>query len=174
MLRHVVRTIREKEGSIAFLKSSSLAVGIAIARRGTDNVAGEEIRRVLAHLVENSYICDDLKSQLNDLNGRNCSASRSRIYSVNSMQGGIIYLKVLLQIATERARISSDSSCIHWLYKEILKSVLDASDVLAQLDALDTFVDIALNGKQNAETLFKLNIVKQVRNIQFELIEQFI
>ncbi|KAF1761817.1 hypothetical protein GCK72_010074 [Caenorhabditis remanei] len=149
VLRHVVRTIREKEGSIAFLKSSSLAVGIAIARRVTDNVAGEEIRRVLAHLVENSYICDDLKSQLNDLNGRNCSASRSRIYS----------------IATERARISSDSSCIHWLYEEILKSVLDASDVLAQLDALDIFVDIALNGKQNAETLFKLNIVKQIYDL---------
>lgn len=151
VLRHVARTVREKEGSLNFLKTSSLAIAIAFARRVTDPEAGEEIGRLLAHLVENPAVCDELKSQLKENTGRNCSVNRSRIYSV----------------ATERARISHDSACIHWLYEEILESVLDKSDVLAQLDALDTFVDIALSDKKNAEQLYKLGIVKKI----YELME---
>ncbi|CAL2037453.1 unnamed protein product [Caenorhabditis brenneri] len=138
-----------KEGAISILNTSALAVGIALARRVTDSETGEEIARLMAHLVENPLICEELKSQLNANNGKESSVLRSRIYS----------------IAAERARISSDSTCIQWLYDEILKSVVDTKDVLAQLDALDTFVDIALSGKENAETLLDSGVVKKVYEV---------
>uniref|UniRef100_A0A8R1DPJ4 26S proteasome non-ATPase regulatory subunit 5 n=1 Tax=Caenorhabditis japonica TaxID=281687 RepID=A0A8R1DPJ4_CAEJA len=149
ILRHVVRLIREKPGALSLLKTSALAVGIAFARRVTDEEIGEEIAKLMAELVENSAICEELKSQLAQATSRDSSVIRSRIYS----------------IASEHARISTDSSSIHWLYKEILSSVLNESDLLAQLDALDTFVDVALSGKENAKALSDQGIVSAIYNL---------
>uniref|UniRef100_A0A1I7T2D0 26S proteasome non-ATPase regulatory subunit 5 n=1 Tax=Caenorhabditis tropicalis TaxID=1561998 RepID=A0A1I7T2D0_9PELO len=149
ILRHVVRTISEKDGAVSLLKSSALAVGIALARRVTDSNTGEEIANLLAHLVDNKSICDELKAQLTVNNGKESTVLRSRLYSV----------------ASKRARVSSDLTCIHWLLDEIIKCVLDGNDVLAQLDALDIFVDIALSGTNNAETLYSLKIVHKIYEV---------
>ncbi|CAP35564.1 Protein CBG18037 [Caenorhabditis briggsae] len=149
ILRHVARIIREKEGALPFLKTESIAVGIAFARRITDSDAGEEIGRLLAHLVDNEKICDELKFILKNNTGRNNAMNRASIFS----------------IATERAGISADASCIRWLYEEILKVVLDKEDMLAQLDAINIFGDIALSGKQNAEKMIEWNIVEKISEL---------
>lgn len=64
------------------MKSSSVAIGVAFARRVTDAEAGEEVGRLMAHLVDHDLINEELKSQLSVANGRESSSIRSRIYSV--------------------------------------------------------------------------------------------
>ncbi|CAB3401736.1 unnamed protein product [Caenorhabditis bovis] len=145
----LARIITKKLANRQILSDSASAVAVAFARRIDDTECFEAIAELLGPVAGNELIVQELKYQLDSLQGIRQAENRFRIY----------------QVLIEAMKCGKYHSNLDVFMSALLNEVTSTRDVLTQLNALDVFADLMMSGPANAKILLDAGVPQTIYNI---------